>query len=111
MICITVALILKFSFTDFFVFSLIIGTAIYVFFVLFNNNGNGADTLTEANFTVDGNSPVLFQHVPNMAITDVLFNQMVFHQQGLENTQHTLVISTAGVNYDVYVNFDYAIYT
>ena len=90
---------------------MIIGTAIYVFFVLFNQVKNGATTLTEANFTVDGNPPLLFRHVPNATVTDPLFNQLVFQQQDLENTQHTLVISTSGVHDNVYVNFDYAIYT
>ena len=89
----------------------IAGIAIYVFFVLFNNAGSGVTTMTEVNFTIDGNSPVFFQHIPDTSTNDILFNQLVFHQQGLENVQHTLVISTSGVDDAVYVNFDYAIYT
>ncbi|KAJ2915255.1 hypothetical protein MD484_g5186, partial [Candolleomyces efflorescens] len=42
---------------------------------------------------------------------DILYNQLVFSQTGLANTQHTLEIITEGLSYQTYVNFDYAIYT
>ncbi|KAF9478487.1 hypothetical protein BDN70DRAFT_836028 [Pholiota conissans] len=87
------------------------GTAIYVFFILANNAGDGITSLTEANFTVDGTAPVLFSHAPDLTTTAIQFNQLVFQQTNLINAQHTLVISTSGVNTNVYVNFDYAIYT
>jgi hypothetical protein len=87
------------------------GTAIYVFFILANNAGDGITTLTLANFTLDGNPPQLFQHAPDLTTTDILFNQLAFAQTNLINAPHTLVISTSGVDTNVYVNFDYAIYT
>ncbi|KAF8912180.1 hypothetical protein CPB84DRAFT_1742791 [Gymnopilus junonius] len=87
------------------------GTAIYVFFILANNAGDGITSLTEANFTLDGNAPQLFQHAPDLTTTNIDFNQLVFSQENLLNAQHTLVVSTSGVNTNVYINFDYAIYT
>ncbi|PPQ88330.1 LOW QUALITY PROTEIN: hypothetical protein CVT25_012441 [Psilocybe cyanescens] len=87
------------------------GTAIYVFFVLANNEGDGITTLTLANFTLDGKAPQLFQHAPDLTSQDIEYNQLVFSQTNLINAQHTLVISTSGVDSNVYVNFDYAIYT
>ena len=87
------------------------GTAIYVFFILANNAGEGITTLTLANFTLDGNNPELFQHSPNLTRTDLEYNQLVYSKQDLINAEHTLVISTRDVDTDVYVNFDYVIYT
>ena len=89
----------------------LLGTAIYVFFILANDEGDGITTLTESNFTIDGGRPTLFRHVPDLSTTDVLFNQLVFSQTKLTNTKHRLVISTSGVNEDVFVSFDSAIYT
>lgn len=88
-----------------------IGTAIYVFFVLANNEGDGITTLTTANFSVDGGTPTLFQHAPDLTTTTIQYNQLVFSQTNLPNASHTLDITTSGVNENVYVNFDYAIYT
>ncbi|KAF8197599.1 hypothetical protein BJ912DRAFT_953983 [Pholiota molesta] len=87
------------------------GTAIYVFFILANNQGDGITTLTAANFTLDGNAPQLFQHAPDLTTTAFQYNQLVYSQTNLINAQHTLVVSTSGVNANVYVNFDYVIYT
>lgn len=87
-----------------------IGIAIYVFFILFNNEGAGITTLTEANFTLDKNAPQSFQYIPDTT-SNVLFNQSVFFQTDLVDGNHTLVISTAGVNTSIYLCFDYAVYT
>lgn len=88
-----------------------IGIAIYVYFILPNNEGNGITTLTMANFTIDGGSPTLFQHAPDLTTSTPLFNQLVFSRTNLVNANHKLIISTSGVNTNVYVGFDYAIYT
>ncbi|KAJ3512485.1 hypothetical protein NLJ89_g3492 [Agrocybe chaxingu] len=87
------------------------GTAIYVFFILANNAGDGITTLTMANFTMDSDAPVAFQHAPDLTTTDIQFNSLVYSRTDMINAQHRLVISTSGVNTNVYVNFDYAIYT
>lgn len=90
------------------------GTAIYVFFILANNPGpQHPFTITEtaANFTLDNEPPVLFQHVPNNLTEEMLYNQLVFQQTNLESTQHLLIISVSGIQRPVWVNFDYAIYT
>ena len=87
------------------------GTAIYVFFILANNAGDGITSLTLANFTLDGTNPELYQHAPDLSRMDIDYNQLVYSKQDLINAEHTLAISTSDVNTNVYVNFDYAIYT
>ncbi|KAF8998270.1 hypothetical protein BDQ17DRAFT_1309300 [Cyathus striatus] len=87
------------------------GTAIYVFFILANNQGDGITTITMANFTIDGQIAGSFTRAPDLTSTDILFNQLVFSKTDIPNGIHQLVISTSGVNFDVFVNFDYAIYT
>ena len=64
-------------------------------------------TLNSANFTLDGNEPVLFSSEVSQYQNDVL----VFSQTMLSNTLHTLNISTSGPLGPIYVNFDFAIYT
>ena len=85
------------------------GTAIYAFFILANSAGS-ATMLMLANFTLDGNNPKLFQHFPDVAQMDLEYNQLVYSKQDLINAEHTLVISTSGVDNYVYVNFDYVTY-
>ncbi|KAF5330548.1 hypothetical protein D9619_005238 [Psilocybe cf. subviscida] len=87
------------------------GTAIYVFFILANSAPPGITTLTAVNFTLDEQPPVSKLHAPSVLTSDFEFNAMLWSQTGLPATQHTLVVSTSGVDNDVYVNFDYAIYT
>ncbi|KAF9532857.1 hypothetical protein CPB83DRAFT_903366 [Crepidotus variabilis] len=87
------------------------GLAVWVYFILANNEGDGITSLTMANFTLDGGNPTLFQHAPVLTTQDINYNQLVYSQTGLVNAKHKLVISTSGVNSNVYVNFDYAIYT
>ncbi|KAJ6604211.1 hypothetical protein DFH09DRAFT_1121977 [Mycena vulgaris] len=85
------------------------GIAIYVYFILANNAGNGITTTTKANFSIDGTSAGTFAHTPTTS-NDLEYNALVFSQTGLSNSSHSLVISTVGSD-DIYVNFDYAIYT
>lgn len=87
------------------------GTAIYVFFILANNVAPGITTVTECNFTLDGILHGKFVHQPNETNFDLQYNQMVFSSENLLNINHTLVISTSGVDHDVFINFDYANYT
>ncbi|KAF8219325.1 hypothetical protein L208DRAFT_1427093 [Tricholoma matsutake] len=85
-------------------------TAIYVFFILPNTVGPGITTQTECNFTLDGQAAGNFFHAPSSSI-ELIYNALVFSSSNLMNTQHTLHISTSGVDHSVFINFDYAIYT
>ncbi|KAF8630445.1 hypothetical protein AX17_005422 [Amanita inopinata Kibby_2008] len=80
------------------------GTAIYIFFILVN-------ATTECNFTLDGQPAGTFTHFPSMGTYDLIYNATAFSATGLANTAHQLVISTAGIDHNVLVNFDYAVYT
>lgn len=86
------------------------GTAVYVFFILANDAGDGITTLTEFNVTLDGSSAGRFLH-NNTVGRELQYNAAVFSREGLANTQHTVVLRTASVPYDVFLNFDYAVYT
>ncbi|CAA7270986.1 unnamed protein product [Cyclocybe aegerita] len=86
------------------------GTAIWVFFINANNAGPAVTTRTIANFTMDNGPPVLYEHVPDPMKTEVDFDVPAYSRDGLNSTQHRLVISAFG-DTDVYVNFDYAIYS
>ncbi|KAK7467659.1 hypothetical protein VKT23_004712 [Stygiomarasmius scandens] len=88
------------------------GTAIYIFFILANDQGPGITTVTECNFTLDGTFAGHFLHQPTASL-DLQYNDnaMVFSKTSLSNENHTFQISTTGVNHDVFVNFDYAMYT
>lgn len=93
---------------------MILGTAIYVFFILANNPGpqhQATSTTTAVNITLDDQPPQLFEHIPDVTRDDIEYNQLGFSQTGLDNTNHTLVISVSGLTEQIWVNFDYAIYT
>ncbi|KAF9014183.1 hypothetical protein BDQ17DRAFT_1342232 [Cyathus striatus] len=87
------------------------GVAIYVLFILPNQQGPGVDTTTMVNFTIDGQIMGNFVHVADFSTNDILHNQTVFGMTGLSNGIHQLVISASGLDINVYINFDYAIYT
>ncbi|KAF9457719.1 hypothetical protein BDZ94DRAFT_1175025 [Collybia nuda] len=87
------------------------GTAIYVYFIIANTiQDGGVITLTECNFTLDGQHEGFYRHVRDNT-PEMEYNVLVFSQTNLSNTEHALVVSAGGVNYQVFVNFDYAIYT
>lgn len=73
-------------------------------------DGGIITTLTECNFTLDGQHAGFFQHIPTDS-SDMEYNVLGFSQVDLKNTDHTVRVSTGGVGYHVFVNFDYAIYT
>ncbi|KAF9014182.1 hypothetical protein BDQ17DRAFT_1536652 [Cyathus striatus] len=87
------------------------GIAIYVYFTLPNNQGDGITTITMVNFTIDGDIVGSFTHNPDMSTFDILYQQMVFNMINLPNGTHQLVISTSGVDISTFTNFDYAEYT
>jgi len=86
------------------------GSAIYIFFILPNATVSGITSPTECNFTLDSQAAGSFIHVPDLN-TDIQYNALVFSHSNLSNVDHNLTISTAGVDHQVFVNFDYAIYT
>jgi hypothetical protein len=87
-----------------------IGTEVSIYFIL-ANLVPGATTLTECHFTVDGATESPFQHKPDQDSKDILYDQRVFSKTGLANKKHDIKISTSGLNFGVFLNFDYAIYT
>ncbi|KAH0579450.1 hypothetical protein H2248_002311 [Termitomyces sp. 'cryptogamus'] len=100
-----------FSISDAGVHSLpILGSAIYVYFILPNFVSTGTTTETLCNFTLDGDSVSTFRHIPSTS-HDYIFNALVFSKENLPgNNSHTLLISTSGLDRDVFTSFDYAIY-
>lgn len=88
----------------------VLGTAIYIFFILANIVQQGLPTETACNFTLDGQPAGGFTHVPTPT-NEFLYNSLVFSQRNLPNVDHQLSISTSDLDRRVWVNFDYAIYT
>ncbi|KAE9396740.1 hypothetical protein BT96DRAFT_884472 [Gymnopus androsaceus JB14] len=89
------------------------GTALYIFFILANDPANGITASTAANFTIDGALSGTFSHSPNSSAPDFQFNQsaLAFSTTDLENGAHQMIISTSGLSENVWVNFDFALYT
>ncbi|KAF5386633.1 hypothetical protein D9615_001527 [Tricholomella constricta] len=87
------------------------GIAIYVFFIIPDYIEDHITTETACNFTLDGQLVRTFSHVPTSDTIGFLYNVPVFSQTGLPNVDHTLLISTSGVDRHIFVSFDYAIYT
>ncbi|KAF5373809.1 hypothetical protein D9758_000977 [Tetrapyrgos nigripes] len=88
------------------------GTAIYVYFIL--PTDGALPFVTESNFILDDSPAGYFYLKPStVSNSEYLYheNALVFSKTGLTNNDHTLVISTAGLDHDVFINFDYAVYT
>ncbi|KAF8334498.1 hypothetical protein F5887DRAFT_892651 [Amanita rubescens] len=90
------------------------GVAIWIFFILQNANDvpSGITSNTACNFTLDG----LLVHTyyspqPSEIAPGYQYNVSAYSSQNLRNDKHTLVISTNDYPINVYLNFDYAIYT
>jgi hypothetical protein len=92
----------------------VIGTAIYIFFTLFYNEGPGITVSTECNFTLDNEAPVFFNHSgdPTAPVSKKRdYQTPVFGRTGLEYKPHHMQISMSDVPYHVFLSFDYALYT
>lgn len=76
-----------------------------------NNAGTGITTETECNFVLNNEQPVSYRHEPNTTSADILYNQLVFSRKDLPQRQHMLEVVMEGYDFNVYLNFDYAIYT
>ncbi|KAJ3567724.1 hypothetical protein NP233_g6184 [Leucocoprinus birnbaumii] len=88
------------------------GTAVYIYFTLFNNEGHEVTVNTECNFTLDGQHVGYFSHTGDRSKKHVREYQVpVFGMDGLDHVMHQMVISVSGVPYHLYTSFDYAMYT
>ena len=89
------------------------GVAIWIFFILANANALGTIVVsnTNCNFTLDGVLVGSSNHQPNENTEDLQYNVTVFSASSLSNDLHEMVISTNNYPVNVYLNFDYAIYT
>ncbi|KAF8647466.1 hypothetical protein AX16_006672 [Volvariella volvacea WC 439] len=87
------------------------GVAIYVYFILANDQGDGITTKTVCDFILDGRPAGSFIHEPTDSPL-LEYNSLVFARVGLTNTTHNLTIETTGItDENIFVNFDYSIYT
>ena len=66
--------------------------------------------MTVANFTVDNVPMANFTHNPTSS-KDLEYEQLVFSNTGLINETHTLKASVSGLNREIWISFDYALYT
>jgi len=89
------------------------GVAIWIFFILANANtlGTGITSNTNCNFTLDGVLVGAYNHQPNENTEALQYNVTAYSTSSLSNTPHEMVISTSDYPVNVYLNFDYAIYT
>ncbi|KAK7032616.1 hypothetical protein VNI00_012879 [Paramarasmius palmivorus] len=89
------------------------GTGISVFLIVANDvlgRGLGPTTLTECNFTLDGQLKNQYRHVPTPE-PGLRYREEAFSISGLPNISHLLEISAENLDHEVYLNFDYAMYT
>ena len=87
------------------------GTAIWVYGILANSAGPGITIFTNASFELDGLPLGKFEHVPQPEQDQYLYNVLLWSETGLENIEHTLVISAAQGESPSLLLFDYAVYT
>ncbi|KAI5116467.1 hypothetical protein M0805_006727 [Coniferiporia weirii] len=83
------------------------GSAVYVFIIL--ENSVQFTTLTSLSFTIDGELVGSFVHAPTTS-TDYEYNVTAYANDNLANTQHTLIMQTAGNNATL-ILFDYLVYS
>ena len=91
---------------------LLSGTAVYVYFIVAESEQPNTVTFENTTFMIDGQNAGDYFHVPGPSSTEsFLYNFTAFATQGLQSTQHTLVMasdtSTEGTN----ILFDYLVYT
>ncbi|KAK7032624.1 hypothetical protein VNI00_012887 [Paramarasmius palmivorus] len=87
------------------------GTGISIFLILANDLGRPwVTTLTECNFTLDGQLMKEYRHAPTSQ-SGLQYREEAFTVSGLSNSSHLVEISAGGLGYEVFLNFDYANYT
>ncbi|KAF9073937.1 hypothetical protein BDP27DRAFT_1214922 [Rhodocollybia butyracea] len=92
------------------------GIALYIFFILSNNNTGGIISGTSANFTLDGSLVGSFTHEPNPDTLEFQFNVLAFSTTDIENITHEMMIISSALGNDPSAEsflliFDYALYT
>ena len=92
-------------------FGFIAGTAIWVYCILVNTGEEYITIFSNMTFELDGAPVVAFSHVPNPNGEQYLYNQTVFSQTGLSNTDHTLVMTAVLGSEPSLLLFDWAMYT
>ncbi|KAK1225676.1 hypothetical protein PQX77_011368 [Marasmius sp. AFHP31] len=87
------------------------GTSIAIYFILANDGSDGTTVRTECNFTLDGAVRKSYTHEPIRG-HDLEYNVEVYKEDGLARDQmHTLEVSTGKKEREVFLAFDYAVYT
>ncbi|TFK22987.1 hypothetical protein FA15DRAFT_495689 [Coprinopsis marcescibilis] len=86
------------------------GVAVYAFLTLARFADRLA-TLTDCDFILDEGEPVSFHYQPNSPTPDFTYHHLAFHRDGLENKNHSLEIAVRDRREQVYLNFDYVLYT
>ncbi|KAI0722307.1 hypothetical protein C8T65DRAFT_564905, partial [Cerioporus squamosus] len=84
------------------------GTAVYVYNIL-ANNVLPTITFTNISFYLDGRYVGQFIHAPDDSST-MQYNALVYHDPGLANAPHTLLMSASGADISL-ILFDYLVYT
>nr|VWO98412.1 Chitin synthase C [Ganoderma boninense] len=85
------------------------GTAVYVYSVVPNFLPNGAITLVNVTFALDGETVGQFFHAPDSS-SEILYSHLVYANASLSDAVHTLVMSAAGSERSL-IFFDYLVYT
>ncbi|KAJ7464457.1 hypothetical protein FB451DRAFT_1138868 [Mycena latifolia] len=85
------------------------GTAISLFCILVNTANLADITISDFSFILDGASRGTFTHVPDNT-SDFIYNAKVFSVDGLDRTNHTVVLTTDNPAGSLAL-FDYASYT
>ena len=89
----------------------LLGTAIWVYGIVVNYASQGIIIFTNASFELDGISLKNFEHEPQPEQDQYIYNVLLSSETGLDDTEHTLVMSAVqGANTSLLL-FDYAVYT
>ncbi|KAL0062691.1 hypothetical protein AAF712_010455 [Marasmius tenuissimus] len=88
------------------------GTSIAIYFILANDDFDGPTTTrTECNFILDGSVRKSYTHLPVRG-KGIEYDVEVYKEDGLAGDQmHTLEVSTGKKKREVFLAFDYAVYT
>lgn len=87
------------------------GTAIWVYGILANSADRGVTIFTNASFELDGLPLGNFEHVPQPEQEQYIYNVLLSSKTGLNNTEHTLMMTAMQGGNSSLLLFDYAVYT
>lgn len=86
------------------------GTAVYVYFILDDQQVQPTTSGTYFNITLDGQPAGDFNHNP-IGNGEFEYDALVYSTEGLPNQNHTVSLSSDGESQPSLLLFDYAIYT